>query len=75
MEVIAWALHPDPFHRATIDDLESDPWVQQEIHLENYTWEEVLPNSGLYNILLIPFNDLSCLSFFMYDLKVIWYTA
>ena len=49
MEVIAWALHPDPFHRATIDDLESDPWVQQEIHLENYTWEEVLPNSGLYN--------------------------
>ena len=46
MEVVAWLLHPNPEIRATIMDMESDPWVWQHIQLNDYVWEEVLPNSG-----------------------------
>ena len=46
MEVVAWLLHPNPDHRATVGDMERDPWVWQPIDIENYVWEEVLPNSG-----------------------------
>ena len=46
MEVIAWLLHPNPNHRATVADMERDPWVWQGINIKAYKWDEVLPNSG-----------------------------
>ena len=46
MEVIAWLLHPKPESRATVYDMERDPWVWQRIHISEYDWQQVLPNSG-----------------------------
>ena len=46
MEVIAWLLHPKPELRATVYDMERDPWVQQPICIEEYCWTNVLPNCG-----------------------------
>ncbi|ELT87972.1 hypothetical protein CAPTEDRAFT_175505 [Capitella teleta] len=43
-EVLEWLLCPLPEHRATIGDMEGDPWVQQPFNLNDYTWKDVLPN-------------------------------
>ncbi|ESO85347.1 hypothetical protein LOTGIDRAFT_130545, partial [Lottia gigantea] len=48
MFLISWMLHTDPRCRATINDLEENAWVNQEIDVNNYIWEEVLPNCGKY---------------------------
>ena len=59
MEVIAWLLHPKPEMRATVYDMERDPWVWQPINIEDYSWEQVLPNSGKNDFLCI--DDLNLL--------------
>jgi len=46
MEVIAWLLHPNENHRATLQDIKRDPWVQQPIRIDDYKWKKVLPNCG-----------------------------
>ncbi len=46
MELMAWLLHPKPEQRATIADVDRDPWVWQDIDIDEYRWEDVLPNSG-----------------------------
>ena len=61
MEVTSWLLHPNPKHRATISDMERDPWVLQDVNINDYVWEEVLPNSGRsthcsYSLLYIPWH-------------------
>ncbi|KFO81207.1 PAS domain-containing serine/threonine-protein kinase, partial [Cuculus canorus] len=41
MDLIAGLLHPVPEQRTTLVMLVGDPWLQQPVHLGNYTWEEV----------------------------------
>ena len=50
MEVISWLLHHDPSQRATVQDMERDPWVYQPIDITEYDWHDVLPNSGTSEI-------------------------
>ena len=45
-EVLEWLLCPQPELRATVSDMEGDPWVQQPISICDYSWNDVLPNSG-----------------------------
>ncbi|XP_050395155.1 PAS domain-containing serine/threonine-protein kinase [Patella vulgata] len=44
MYLISWMLHVDPKSRATIQDLEENAWVNQDIDINSYSWQEVLPN-------------------------------
>lgn len=46
MEVIAWLLQPKPEMRATVRDMDRDPWVWQSVNIDRYSWSEVLPNAG-----------------------------
>ena len=46
IEVISWLLHPDPKLRATISDMRHDTWVWQKVDINEYQWQDVLPNSG-----------------------------
>ena len=46
LEVLGWLLHPNPDTRAMVDDLDDDPWVWQAVPITEYSWDEVLPNSG-----------------------------
>ncbi|XP_069721300.1 PAS domain-containing serine/threonine-protein kinase isoform X2 [Phaenicophaeus curvirostris] len=41
MDLMAGLLHPVPEQRTTLVMLVRDRWLQQPVHLGNYTWEEV----------------------------------
>jgi len=53
MNIIRLLLHPDPECRATVKDVEKDGWVTQPIDINLYSWEQVLPNCGMYKLLFI----------------------
>ncbi|XP_071112685.1 PAS domain-containing serine/threonine-protein kinase-like isoform X1 [Haliotis cracherodii] len=48
MFLVTWMLHRDPVCRATIKDVERNAWVKQEVDIQQYKWEEVLPNSEFH---------------------------
>ncbi len=42
MKIVLWLLHPDPRSRATLTDLATDKWVNQEINLSLYSFQSVM---------------------------------
>lgn len=48
MFVICWLLHPDPKWRATIQDLETNDWINQPVEITKYDFEAVLGEQFLF---------------------------
>ena len=46
MQLVAWLLHPEPEWRCTLQDLQSNAWINQPIDLTQYTWDSLLPPEG-----------------------------
>lgn len=42
MKVLLWLLHPDPVSRATLSDLDKDRWVNQDVNITQYSFENVM---------------------------------
>ena len=54
MRLLAFMLNPSPRRRATVRDLESDPWIWQYVDVNSYDWHDVLPNSGMIGMACCP---------------------
>ena len=42
MKVLLWLLHLDPVSRATLSDLDKDRWVNQDVNITQYAFENVM---------------------------------
>jgi hypothetical protein len=45
MKLLFAILCPKPEIRATIQEIEANPWVNQPVDINNYKWEEVIRNT------------------------------
>jgi hypothetical protein len=50
MKLLFTILYPKPELRSTIKDIETNDWVTQFVDISQYKWENVIKNTGKFNV-------------------------
>jgi hypothetical protein len=50
MKLLFTILYPKPELRSTIKDIETNDWVTQFVDISQYKWENVIKNTGKFNM-------------------------